>query len=377
MNSTTRLFLAVLAAGSAFGPSLAHAEPGVDEPISPYEDGDAPQSASKDAPRVATATPTRATVVHVPPLEAAAGRELRLVAIIDDAWVEDGVIVHYRPGGSDGAYAEAIFERSSAGGYFARIPAQSVDRRGIEYYISSATGDSYHFASPRAPHRVRVEPSSDRRWIEVERRRLGGRRYAIDSELIYHDFGDVHGSDRFAEGHVDWTYRLVDRLYAIKLGFAFLEGQTPSGTEEGAMPIDAGARYGYGAVRWRLRDKLWVDGKVMMGFGKEGFVTGIGGALTLGNDWRTAVIIGAEAMDELSYKAWITLQWDTVPGVLMSATAATTNQPGAQIDAGSYVEYELRLPIGDELELAGVANFGARGNRPGGFGGGLRTRYQF
>ena len=99
--------------------------------------------------------------------------------------------------------------------------------------------------------------------------------------------------------------------------------------------------------------------------------------MTLGNDWRTAVTMGAEAMTELSYKAFFRLQWDTVPGVLMSAEVATTNQPNAQIDAGSYVEYKLRYPLTRAMELAGTVNFAARGNRPGGFGGGLHTRYLF
>src|SRR5690606_16803352 len=133
-----------------------------------------------------------------------------------------------------------------------------------------------------------------------ERVRLGNRRYAVDAGLKMYDFGSTHGSDRFVQGHVDWSHLLIEELYAFHLGFAFLQGVTPSGTMDDAIVNDARVRYGYGGVRWRLRDKLWVDGKAMMGFGQEGFAAGLGGAVTLGNDWRTAVTIGAEAMTELS-----------------------------------------------------------------------------
>lgn len=61
----------------------------------------------------------------------------------------------------------------------------------------------------------------------------------------------------------------------------------------------------------------------------------------------------------------------------MSASAVTTDQPGAHIDAGSYIEYELRYPFESGLTLAGSASFGARGNRPGFFGAGLATKYAF
>jgi hypothetical protein len=309
-------------------------------------------------------------------VEAVTHEPIKLLAVIEDAWVEDGLLVHYRiPGDTD--YVALDFERSSAGGYFALIPGNDVGRAGVEYYISGRKAGALHFASADIPHRIRVEPKREDRWIEVERRRLGNRRYAVDTAINLYDFGSTHGRDRFVQGHVDWSHLLIDDLYAINLGFAFIEGQTPSGTEEDAVANDAGVRYGYGGVRWRLRDKVWFDSKAMMGFGKKGFAAGLGGALTLGDDWRTAVTVGAEAMTELSYKAWLRLQWDTVPGVLMSATVATTNQPNAQIDAGSYVEFKVRYPLSPNLELGGTVNFGARGNRPGGFGGGLHTRYMF
>ena len=375
MRTTKQLGIALgvlLASGSA----LAQAEPGQDEPLSPY-DAEASEPVAADEARAPE--PRRivkeAALRHVPPTEAKAQEQVRLLAVIEAAWIEDGLVAYYRePGETE--YKEIDFERSSAGGYFARIPGRDVGREGVEYYIAGRKG-ALHFASSEFPHRVRVEPKTEDRWIEVEKQRLGDRRYAVDASLGMLDFGSTHGRDRYVEGHLDWSHLLVDNLYSIHLGFGFLEGKTPEGTMDGALVEKAGVRYGYGGIRYRLRDKVWFDSKAMMGFGQDGFAVGVGGALTLGNDWRTAVTVGAEAMTELSYKAWLRLQWDTVPGVLMSATVATTNQPNAKIDAGSYVEYKERYPLSRSFEIAGTASFGSRGNRPGGFGGGVHSRYMF
>lgn len=355
--------------------AVAQAQPGQDEPISPYDS--TAESGEDDVaqPPRPVRMAEKAFLRHVPPTEAASRKAIRLLAVIEAAWIEDGLIAYYRIPGED-AYKEVDFERSSAGGYFARIPGSDVGREGVEYYIAGRKS-ALHFASAQLPHRVRVEPRSKDRWIEVEKQRLGERRYAVAASLGMLDFGSTHGSDRYLQGHLDWSHLLVDNLYSIHLGFGFLEGKTPEGTMEGALVEKAGVRYGYGGVRYRLRDKVWFDSKAMMGFGQDGFAIGVGGALTLGNDWRTAVTVGAEAMTELSYKAWLRLQWDTVPGVLMSATVATTNQPDAKIDAGSYVEFKVRYPLSESFELAGTASFASRGNRPGGFGGGLQSRYMF
>ena len=58
-----------------------------------------------------------ATLHHVPPSEVAPGSGLRLVAIIDDGWTEDGLVARYRVAGR-GRFLAAPFERSSAGCYY-------------------------------------------------------------------------------------------------------------------------------------------------------------------------------------------------------------------------------------------------------------------
>lgn len=320
--------------------------------------------------------PAAALVRHLPPSEATAGSELRLIAVIDDAWAERGLIARYRWIGSDGAYASAPFRRSSTGGYYAVIPAAAVKRPGLAYYIEGAKGAQPHFASPGDPHVVRVERETRSAWIEQELHRLGGRRYSVRAGVHAQDFGGDSGEDRLIRGEIDWTYRLVSALYSIHLGFGVVEARTPL-AGAAAEPERRGYRYGYGGMRFRLRDGVWVDGRAIIGMSDQGFSPGGGAQLILGDDWRTCVKIGGELSEALSYRAWITLQWDTVPGFLMSATAGTTDEPRAEIDTGGYVLYEIRYPLSPALALSGTLSYAARGNRPGGLGGGLGTELTF
>lgn len=331
------------------------------------------------APMTAAAAdaPSAALVRHLPPSEATAGAELRLIAVIDDAWVEGGLIARYRWIGSEGEYQSAPFRRSSAGGYYAVIPAVAVKRPGLAYYIEGTRAAHPHFASPVDPHVVRVEREASRAWVEQELHRLGGRRYSVRVDTHVQDFGDGSGDDRLLRGEIDWTYRLVSALYSINLGFGIVEAETPLAGDPAAESERRGYRYGYGGLRFRLRDSVWLDGRALLGMSDDGFSPGGGGQLILGDDWRTCVKIGGELSEALSYRAWITLQWDTVPGFLMSATAATTDEPRAEIDTGASVLYEVRYPVSPAVAVSGKLSYAARGNRPGGFGGGLGTELTF
>jgi hypothetical protein len=330
-------------------------------------------TAAQPAPEI----PSHAVVRHVPPSEVEPGYDLRLIAVIDDAWVEDGLVARYRVTGRGGARRSAPFERSTAGGTYATIPASVIDRPGVEYYIAGLRSGRAHFASARAPHVVRVEPPPWQRWMEVERRRLDGRLYAASARFEVQDFGDTSGRDRYLRAEADWTYRLVGALYSITLGYGMLEGETPSSGDDTAVQLDRAVRWGQGGFRMRLARSLWLDAYAMLGLGDSGFLAGGGGQAILGDDWRTCVKLGGEWLEELGYRGWITLQWDTVPPFLMSATVATIDQPDAQVDTGSTVRYLVELPIGDHLRVGAHGSFGARGNRPGWFGGGLQTQVDF
>lgn len=332
-------------------------------------------------PRVAAteAPPARATVLHLPPSEADAGEPLRLAAVIDDAWTEAALVVRFRTAGQP-TWHDALFERSSAGGYYATIPAAAVRRPGLEYFIAGRTpagAETLHFADPGQPHLVRVEPTAFERWQEHERRRLGGHDSTASAHAFAHDFGNrFDKEDYYGRAELDFTHRLVDHLYAISFGFGAIEGRTPEDATSDAFVRRRGARYGYGGATLRLHDSVWIDGRAAIGVDRDEFITGARAQLTLGKPWRSSVDLGAEVMENLGPTLWVRLQWDTVPPFLMGAAIVKTDMPDAELRNGSFIVYDITYPVTERLRLRGSLSFGAR-DGPGNFGGGLGTEMAF
>jgi hypothetical protein len=294
----------------------------------------------------------RSTVLHVPPSEAPAGKELRLVAVVDAAWVEAELVAHYRTIGTGASYRAAPFERSSAGGYYATIPPDDVGRPGIEYYISGITTDGAaieHFATVADPHSVRVEPTQSKRWAEKERARLDGYVSSVSVDVFGQNFGNRHDhSDRFVRGEIEFTHRLLlSRLYSITLGAVL-----------------------------RFHESLWFEGKVGIGVDREGFIGAASGVVTFGKPWRSSVDLGIEVYENLGPTAWLRLQWDTVPPFLMGATVMKTDLPAATLSGGALIRWDVEYPLSQRFKVRGSVSFGSR-DGPGNFGGGLGTELSF
>lgn len=339
----------------------------------------APARADESTPT----TPTRATVVHVPHSTAVQGQQLRLIAVIDDAWTEGHILVRYRRLGSPGQFRAVAFERSSAGGYFATIPAETVSRPGLEYYIAGTTArdgaEINHFASASQPQLVRVRASEHHRWKQRERERLRGYMSTMTLDMWGQNFGTRHKGhqDYYTRGEVDWTHRLLGKqLYSISLGFGFVEGRTPDGRATQADALDQGGRYGYGGVRLRVHESASVAGRAILGVSHDGFVVGGRAVLTLGKHWRSSVDLGAEYIGDLGPSLWVRLQWDTVYPFIMGASIVKTDLPGAELDNGAYIQWDVTYPVADRFSVRGNLSFGSR-DGPGNFGGGLGGAFAF
>lgn len=348
-------------------------------------DGDGADDEVEVAAVAAVAGPNRSTVLHVAPSEAPAGEELRLIAVVDAAWTEAELVAHYRPLGSGASYRPAAFERSSAGGYYATIPAQDVARPGIEYYIAGVTTDgeaAVHFAAVDHPHSVRVEPTQSDRWAEKERIRLDGYVSSVALDVFGQNFGnrfdDVDGhDDRYVRGALEFRHRLLlSRLYSISLGFGFMEGDTPPGDLASDLAEPKGGRFGYGGAMLRLHESVWFRGTVGIGVDRDGFIAGSSGAITFGKPWRSNVELGAEYLENLGPTAWLRLQWDSVPPFLMGATVMKTDLPAATLTGGALIRWDVEYPLSQRLKVRGSLSFGSR-DGPGNFGGGLGSELSF
>lgn len=327
------------------------------------------------------APPTRATVTHLAPSAALAARDIRLVAVVDHAWTEQTLTVRYRRVAGAADYRAAPFERSSAGGYYAVIPASDVQRPGVEYYIAGRTpsgAEVLHFASAAAPHRVDVQPTLTERWQQSELARLHGYRSSVSVRMQGHNFDNRNPlkDDYFVRGELEWSHRLLGTIYSITLGYGFIDGITPVRDPLEPAELPRGARYGYAGARFRLHDSVSLDTRAYIGVDRDELITGVRAEVTLGKWWQSSVNLGAEYLQQMGPSLWIRLQWDTVPPFLMGAAIVKTDLPGAELSDGSYIVYDIAYPMTRRLTLRGSISFGSR-DGPGNFGGGLGTSLAF
>lgn len=323
-----------------------------------------------------------ATLLHVPPSTTQPGTAVELVAAIDGAWREGDLVARYRRRG-DAAYADAPFRRSSAGGWYAEIPAEAVGLDGVEYYIAGSSGaaEIVHFASPDAPHAVAVVPHPLDQLADVDRRRHGGRTDEVSFDVFAHRFGnrfDEGGDlrDQFLRAETRWTHHWFRALYATGFGFGAIEGVTPSESSPDARELAHEARYGFGEVRLRAHAAVFLDARVALGVSHDGFIGGGGATMILGRPWGTHVALGAEQLADLGASGFVRLQWDTAPPLLMSASVVRTDLPGARLADGVLVRYDLAYRIADRLTTRAAISVGARDGLPD-LGAGLGGAYEF
>lgn len=333
------------------------------------------------AAAVAHAEPSpKSIVVHVAPLVAQPDRPIELVAQIDAPFAE-ALTARWRRIG-DAAWSDAAFDRSSAGGWYAELPATSPP--GIEYYIrgtDTAGLEVAHFASAQAPHVVRIVPSLTDRLETLDRARMHARENELALDITGHNFGNRYGlGDRFVRAEVAYTRRLLRELYAVTFGFGSISGTTPTRSAPVAMGgADTGhsLRYGFGGVRIRAHESVFLDARGQLGGSHQGFDGGIAGVVTFGKPWRSCIAIGGEYLGDLGPTTWVRLQWDTAPPLLMGASVVRTDLPGKLTDsAGVYIAYDVSVRIFDRLALRGQVSYGARDGKSN-WGGGLGSAIDF
>ena len=337
---------------------------------------DAPPPPAK---HVATAEAApRSLVVHVAPVSTSRGKDVELEAMIDAPFAE-ALVASWRPiGGTE--WTAVQFERSSAGGWFATLPAPRPP--GLEYFIHGTDTSGVeiaHFASAERPHVVRVDPAEIDRLEEIDLDRLAGHRNSVSFDIAGHNFGNRYKfKDQYIRGEMTFTYSVLRYLHHIAFGFGAIEGRTPVYSDVGDdVDIRRATRYGFGEIRVRPHRSVFLDLRVDLGVSHAGFDQGARGVITFGKPWRANVSVGGEIFGDLGGTGWVRLQWDTAPPLLMGASIVRTDLPGVSIDPnGLYVAYDIAYRIQDRFTVKGQMSYGARDGAAN-FGGGLGTALEF
>jgi len=338
------------------------------------------QPGTPPAPKaVAAAEPApRSLVVHVAPVTTAPGRQVELEAMIDAPFAE-ALVASWRPiGGKE--WIDVQFERSSAGGWFATLPAPRPP--GLEYFIHGTDTSGVeiaHFASADHPHIVRVDPIEIDRLEEIDLDRLDGHRNSVSVDVAGHNFGNRYKfKDEYIRGEVMFTYHVLRYLHHIAFGFGAIEGRTPIYSDvDDDIDVRRAMRYGFGEIRVRPHRSVFLDFRVDLGVSHDGFDQGARGVITFGKPWRSNVSVGGEIIGDLGGTGWVRLQWDTAPPLLMGASIVRTDLPGVSIDPnGLIIAYDVSYRIQNRFTLKGQMSYGARDGAAH-FGGGLGTAVEF
>lgn len=343
-----------------------------------------PGATPKATPKAVAAKATgdaapRSLVVHVAPVTTAPGAPVELEAMIDAPFAE-ALVVSWRPLGDARPWADVTFERSSAGGWFARLPAPRPP--GLEYFIRGVDTNGVevaHFASADRPHVVRVDPAEIDRLEEIDLDRLAGHRNSVSFDIAGHNFGNRYDfKDQYLRGETTFTYHSLRYLHHIAFGFGMIEGRTPVYSDvDDDIDVRRAMRYGFGEIRVRPHRSIFLDLRVDLGVSHRGFDQGARGVITFGKPWRSNVSVGGEMIGDLGGTGWVRLQWDTAPPVLMGASIVRTDLPGVSIDPnGLYVAYDISYRVQQRFTLKGKMSYGARDGAAN-FGGGLGAAVEF
>ena len=334
----------------------------------------APTAPAKAAPAPVETMPAKAAVVHVAPTSTVAGKPIEIEAMIDAPFAEQ-LSVRWRAIGNT-EWSDVPFERSSAGGWFASLPAAASP--GVEYYIRGADpkgGENLHFASAQSPHVVRVDPTLFDRLESLDRERLANRLDEVSFDVVAHDYGNRYDlRDWFVRSELVYSHNLLRIMHQVGFGFGSIAGRTPENRMPEAMggsDVWRSMNYGFGQARMRLHPSLFLDARLGLGVDQDEF-QGLGrGSVTFGKPWRSNVQVGGEYFGGLGPVGWVRLQWDTAWPVLMGAAIVRSDLPGAIVDpAGLYISYDVAYQM-ERVTVRAQLSYGARdgsAHAGGGFG---------
>ncbi|MBA3394799.1 MAG: hypothetical protein H0T89_19285 [Deltaproteobacteria bacterium] len=267
--------------------------------------------------------------------------------------------LYVRPPGEPGfrrielvAHGDAYL-RATIDGALVRAPR-------LQWYVDvAATADGEPEAvlgSQAAPRSIAVEAAVGEAPIE------SGRSH-IDAHVDYVDFdGDLNnGFDQYYQAEIDFTYRFIKPVYAVRLGFGTLSGtggpkDVIDADPDGKCLDEAGIyqcksvtfSYVYTEIEYRVRPNVALMIRPQAGLlttdrmpggsrrrcegadieGCE-FFTGFGGRvrLRLGDEATTNLVIGAGFTDGIGTLLEAAYNWRPVPTVPVQLSVQVTDQP--------------------------------------------------
>ncbi|MGE0545536.1 MAG: hypothetical protein AB7O24_12865 [Kofleriaceae bacterium] len=292
----------------------------------------------------------------------------------------------------------------------ATIDAASVKAPQVEWYVEVVPSGVDAEPEPalgtqQTPMRIAVDPIVEEAPIEH------GRSH-IDAHVDYVDFdgGLAKGHDQYYQAEIDFTYRFLDPVYAVRLGFGTLSGiGGPKDIidEPVAGPCtDAGGNYRcrrvtfsyvYTELEYRFRPNIalmlrpqagLLTEDVMPGSERgrcqgsdlEGceFFTGFGlrARLRLGSESATNLVLAAGFTDGVGTLLEAAYHWLAVPIVPVQLTVQVTDQPVVE-DFGVRLIADVGIRALSWFYPSMRVSYQARDINHAGFSGGLALNFDW
>lgn len=343
-------------------------------------------------PTAAVAQPARPIAQHVPLHAAHAGTiELRFQVAEPDR--VRGVIVRCTPRGVGKGKKPRVLSaqaRRSATGYVANAPAACAQPPGFRYWavLVGAQGEEPLFASPEAPHEVRVTLPRER---ELELTALRAHAYKRSRVMLAAEGVSFGDQQRVADGPV-----VHDRYYRLETGygysfFAFIEdialtlvrvraeGATPEPElqpEPSAEVREPGVDYGRASVTLRITDFVRTRSSLLLGASQDGFESGFSGELVLGDPMSEHLLLGGETLSTLGTTGFLGLGFNATSSIPMGARVEVTDFPLGR-DAAVRLLYEIGYRFTPVTELRLRGGYQGRTSVGGGLSLGAAFQYGF
>lgn len=244
----------------------------------------------------------------------------------------------------------------------ASIEGGAVRAPGVEWYVEASDGgkDSEAEAvlgSQSAPNTITVEAAAQEEPIHANRSH-------IDAHVDFVDFdgGLGKGYDQYYQAEIDFTYRFLQPVYAVRLGFGTLGGKGGPKDVIDKDPAEAcrdetgeyrckavSFSYVYTEVEYRIRPNVAVMVRPQAGLlttdtmpgsknrrcaGTENvegceFFTGFGGRLRLrlGEESGTNLVLGAGFTDGVGTLLEAAYNWHPKPTIPVQLSVHVTDQP--------------------------------------------------
>ena len=299
---------------------------------------------------------------HQPASRIEAGQPLSIVVALGRDENPREVWLHYRSSGA-ATWQQRSFERSGDGYLRADLPPTEVRAPGVEYFAEARYGDAQVIAvvgSDVSPVEIEVTPT-----VEVRAAPRAGRSRV--STLVEHvDFNTGGaGPDRYTMVEVDFMYRFMSPVYAMRVGLGTLQGQggaldSYGGSDHtGACASESACRersftYAYTELEFRAQKNLAVAGRIYAGglskpstnnaleTREDGF--GLMGWVRIGEERGTNLSLGLANVSDFGTTGELKLQWGKVQKLPITGIVQATNLP-----AGKELGFRGALEVGYQV----------------------------